>query len=95
MRRPTNMTLVLMGGGAVMLGAVGLGWHDSARACRPAQGATPNAAPQRATPDTHCDQTGSGGHGGGGSYVGSGRSADASVSARGGFGASGGVHAGE
>jgi hypothetical protein len=88
MRRPRTITLVIMGGGLATLGVVTLG-ATSGRSCQPPP-AQPGAPPAN---NTACQHT-SGGIG----YIGSGRSSggsDATTSARGGFGASGGAHGGE
>jgi len=86
MRRPRTITLVIMGGGLATLGAVALG-ATSGRPCQPPP-AQPGAPPANTNACQHTS--------GGGGYVGSGPSgSQASTSARGGFGASGGAHAGE
>jgi hypothetical protein len=88
MRRPRTITLVIMGGGLATLGAVALG-ATSGRPCQPPP-AQPGAPPANTNACQHTS--------GGGGYIGSARSgssSDASTSARGGFGASGGAHAGE
>ncbi len=88
MRRPKTITLVVMGGGLATLGAVTMGAMSASHPCQ-AQTAQPGAPPAT----TSCE------HGsGGGGYIGSGRGgwgSQASTSARGGFGASGGAHGGE
>ena len=90
MRRATTITLAIMGGGLLSLGAVvAVGRHNTDRACAAAE---PDAR-------TSCGSS-SGGHGGSSSIgshgsSGSGAAAEASGSSRGGFGASGGGHGGE